>query len=399
MYQNPAGGQRQNPLSTVRQSLFLAVFAVLPVVGLAAGPSYAPLLFGLAGISTLLAGAEYRRWPALDRPVAVLALLFLLVCAAGWLDTFSPSLTRSRLGQMAGISIGCLLLLALPVAEKATESLAEVLFWAVVAGVVVLGADTALGYPLQHALGGPAANIGTKYNRGLIALVILAWPIAAGLVGRGKRGRARLLIGLVLLASLVGLSATGLAALLAGLLVWLLALRVPRFVGIAMGAGMSALALALPLLLRVASGQREHLASVVKPSGIHRLEIWDYMSARILERPLTGWGLGTAKVVPIHAGELATYLYADATGIYPHNQWIELWLETGLAGVLVALALVLLVLRRVDNGPWRAYGLAAIAASLTASLLNFEITTDSWWAGLAAAAVLFRLLPKEERPA
>jgi O-antigen ligase len=397
MYQNPAAGQRQNPLSTVRQSLFLVVFAVLPVVGLVAGPSYAPLLFGLAGFSTLLAGAEYRRWPGLDRPVTLLALLFLLVCAAGWLDTFSPHLTQSRLGQMAGISVGCVLLLALPVAEGTAERLAEMLFWSVLAGVAVLGADTALGYPLQHALGGPALNIGTKYNRGLIALVILAWPIAAGLVAHGKRRRAWLLVGLILLATLVGLSATGLAALLAGLLVWLVASRAPRFAAIGLGAGMSALALALPLLLRIASGQRESLAAVVKPSGIHRLEIWDYMSARILERPLTGWGLGTAKVVPIHASELATYLYADATGIYPHNQWIELWLETGLAGVLVALALVLLVLRRIDRGPWRPYALAAMAAALTASLLNFEITTDSWWAGLAAAALLFRLLPREER--
>jgi O-antigen ligase len=118
------------------------------------------------------------------------------------------------------------------------------------------------------------------------------------------------------------------------------------------------------------------------------------MSARILERPLTGWGLGVAKVVPIRADELATYLYADANGIYPHNQWIELWLETGLPGVLLALALLLLVLWRL-RGAWRAFGLAAVAAVLTASLLNFEITTDSWWAALTAAAVLVRLLPKE----
>jgi len=136
------------------------------------------------------------------------------------------------------------------------------------------------------------------------------------------------------------------------------------------------------------------LAKVIKWSGIHRLEIWDYMSARILERPLTGWGLGVAKVVPIHADELATYLYADATGIYPHNQWIELWLETGLLGIVLALALVLLALWRI-RGRWGAYGLAAVAAALTASLLNFEITTDSWWAALAAAAVLYRLLPKD----
>ncbi|HMA49053.1 MAG TPA: O-antigen ligase family protein, partial [Magnetospirillaceae bacterium] len=299
-----------------------------------------------------------------------------------------------RLGQMAGISLGCLLLLGLPVAERQADKLVSVLFWTVALGVAILGLDTAFDFPLQHALGGGAGNVGTKYNRGLIALVILTWPVAANLVARGERGKAGLMVVLVLVASLIGLSATGLAALLAGFLVWLAAARAPRFAAIVLGAGMSLLALALPLLLRIASGEREHLGSLVKASGMHRLEIWDYMSSRILERPLTGWGLGVAKVVPIHAEEVATYLYADATGIYPHNQWIELWLETGLPGVLLALALVLLVLWRI-RGRWRAYGLAAVAAALTGSLLNFEITTDSWWAALAAAAVLYRLLPKE----
>jgi len=394
MYQNQIGGQRQNPLALLRQSLFLAVFAVLPVVGLVSGPAYAPLLFGLAGLSTLLWAAESRRWPALDRPVTLIALVFLLICAVGLLDTFSPRLTQTRLGQMAGITAGSLLLLALPVGARLADRLFQVLFWAVSLGAAVLILDTRLGYPLQHALGGAAENIGTKYNRGIIALVILCWPLAANLMARGQRLKARLLLAIVALGSVAGLSATGLAALLAGIVVWLLAWLAPRFAAIALGTGMSGLALALPGLMRLASGHRAELATKVKSSGIHRLEIWDYMSARILERPVEGWGLGAAKVVPIHAQELATYLYADATGIYPHNQWIELWLETGLPGVLAALALVLLTLWRL-RGPWRPYGLAAVAAALTASLLNFEITTDSWWAGLAAAALLFRLLPTE----
>jgi len=394
MYQNQITGQRQNPFSTIRHSLFLAVFAVLPVAGLVSGPAYAPLLFGLAGLSALLWAAENRRWPETDKAAALIALLFLLVCAFGLTDTFSPHLTRTRLAQMLGIAVGSLLLLGLPVGEQLADRLFKVLFWAVLAGVAVLVADTVLGYPLQHALGGAAENIGTKYNRGIIALVVLSWPLSANLAARGERLRAWLLLGAVTMGSVVGLSATGLAALLAGFAVWLVASVVPRFAATALGTGMSGLALALPALMRAASGHRGELASVVKSSGIHRLEIWDYMSARILERPIAGWGLGAAKVVPIRAGELAGYLYADATGIYPHNQWIELWLETGLPGVLAALALVLLVLWRL-RGPWRAYGLASVAAALTASLLNFEITTDSWWASLAAAALLFRLLPHE----
>ena len=362
MYQNQVGGQRQNPLATARYTLFILVYTVLALIGLIAGPAYAPLLFGLGGVSAALAGLEYRRWPGFDRSVSLIALLFLLLCGAGMLWTYSPRITAERLGQLVGITAGGLLLLTVTVTEHYAERLFKAMFWAVLAGLVILGADSVLDYPLQHALGGPAPNIGTKYNRGLIALAILVWPIAANLSARGQRRKAWLLVGAALLGSLVGLSATALAALAIGFAVWLAAAWAPRFAKLAVGGGMTILALALPLLLRLASAERPRLVHVVKFTGIHRLEIWDYMSARILERPLSGWGLGVAKVVPIHADELATYLYADATGIYPHNQWIELWLETGLAGVLLALGLMLVVLGRLQ-GRWLAYGLAAVAAS------------------------------------
>ena len=395
MYQNPVAGQRRNPLALARQSLFLAVFAVLPVAGLVSGPAYAPLLFGLAALSLPLMAAERNGWPRPDVPLMLIALLFLSVCAAGMAGTFSPRLTRERVVQMAGIAVACLFLLRLPPPPpKMAARLFHVLFWCVAAGIAVLGADTAFDYPLQHALGGPAANIGTKYNRGVIALAILVWPMVANLSARGERGRAQLMFGFVLLGCLVGLSATGLLSLAVGFFAFLLALKAPRAARLLLGGGMAALALALPWLLRIATAERPALAPYVKWTGVHRLEIWDYMSARILERPLSGWGLGTAKVVPIHADELASYLYADATGIYPHNQWIELWLETGLPGVVLGIALLLLALKR-SEGRWAAYALGAVAAALTASMLNFEITTDSWWACLAGAALLFRLLPAE----
>jgi len=393
MQQNQLGGQRRNLLETGREGLFLAVFLVLPPIGLIAGPSYAPLLFGLAGLSVLLLAAE-RRLPPIDRPVGLIALLFLAVCAAGLSGSILPALSRARLGQMAGISVGCLLLLPLSLSPDRMRRLIRLMFWTTVIGLVIFGLDTLADYPLQHVLGGPAGNIGTKYNRGLISLVLLMWPMIAHLRASGARHKAWLLAVLVTLACLAGLSATGVAALAAGMVVWLIASRAPRLAGIGLGAGTAAIALSLPLWMRFASGQRMHLTGLIKWTGIHRLEIWDYMSARILERPLAGWGLGAAVGVPVRPEELATYIYADGAGIYPHNQWIELWVETGLPGVALALALVLLVLSRL-RGRWRPYALAAIASALTASMLNFEITTDSWWAALAGSALLFRRLPED----
>jgi O-antigen ligase len=393
MYQNTLDGQRSNPLAILRERLFLAVFMLLPLVGLIAGPSYAPLMFGLAGGSTLLMIAERRRPPDIDRPLALIALSFLAVCGLGLLWSILPSLSLTRLGQMVGIVVACLLLLSLQLSPQRTRRLIHLMVWMTGLGVAILALDTAATYPLQHVIGGPAANIGTKYNRGLIYLVLLLWPVMAHLARMGERRKAGLLAAIVLFGAALSLSATGLAALLVGFVTWLVAHYFPRSTRIILGGGLTTLALALPLVMRLVSRQRPSLATLVKSTGLHRLEIWDYMSARILERPVSGWGLGAAIGVPIHPDELATYLSADAGGIYPHNQWIELWLETGLPGVVLALALLWLVLTRLAER-WSAYGLAAVASALTVSMLNFEITTDSWWAALAASALLFNLLPK-----
>ena len=365
-----------------REILFLAVFAALPPVGLAIGPAYAPMLFGLATILTL----SRRSWPDFDRALALLALAFLAVCAIGLLWSVSPPFSGRRLGQLAGIWIGCLALLALPdLSEMGRFWLRRVIYCGIAIAALLLSADTLFDFPLQRLLTGGAANAAYKYNRGLIALVLIAWPTMASL----SRTRAYIVAPVLGLALLVGLSSTGLLAFAVSCVIWFIARFTPKAAFWIIGIATTILTLGLPFLLRALSAHRDRLAPLVKSSGLHRLEIWDYMSARILERPLTGWGLGMANQVPIRPEELANYLYVTPDGIYPHNQWIEAWLETGLPGVLLGLALVWLVLKRLSTQ----YQLAALSAALTVSMLNFEITTDSWWAAVAASALLFRQLP------
>jgi exopolysaccharide production protein ExoQ len=357
--------------------LFLAVFTALPVVGLASGPAYAPLLFGMTAILTLIR----VKWPQIDRKAALLAVLFLLLCAVELPLSITFGHSAQRLGQLAGIFLGCLLLLALPKPDG--ERLFPLMHLAIVVGATMLILDTALDYPLQRLLTGGAVNAAYKYNRGLISLLLVAWPMLGGL-----EPQRRWPLALVVAAALVaGLSTTGLVAFAGGGAMWLLARWRLRLAGWLLGGLTTVEALLLPWILRLLSGYRLELAPYIKPSGLHRLEIWDYMSARILERPFTGWGLGAAQNVPIRPEELANYLYVSPDGIYPHNQWIELWLETGLPGVLLALALVWLALSRAKSP----YALAAIMSALLVSALNFEITTDSWWAALAASALLFQL--------
>jgi len=61
--------------------------------------------------------------------------------------------------------------------------------------------------------------------------------------------------------------------------------------------------------------------------------------------------------------------------------------------VAIAIVFTLLVLRRIRSMPpsQRPYAYAAFAAAMTISCINFELTTDSWWAALAACGALFAM--------
>ena len=136
------------------------------------------------------------------------------------------------------------------------------------------------------------------------------------------------------------------------------------------------------------------MAPYLKTSGLHRLEIWDFMTARVLEHPLLGWGFGVAGSLPIRPEELSHFVIQHDDGIYPHNQWLGVWAETGVPGAAIALGFALLVLWRIRRlgDTLQPFAYATFASALAISYVNFEVKTDSWWAALVAGAYLLMTL-------
>ncbi|MEI6558883.1 MAG: O-antigen ligase family protein [Rhodospirillaceae bacterium] len=381
------------PLETrFSHRLWLPVLLALPVIGLAAGPLYAALVFGLGGVVALDAGLSNRTLPAIDRHLGLLALAFAALSTVGVLWSVAPGHTAGAARQLSLILAAALIVLGIPLpGTERCRTLVRWLAWAVGLGVCLLCLDSTLGFRLQ----GLAGHDGTKYSRGLNYLVLIVWPLLAQAVADRDRRRAILLAVLITLAVEFGISTTGALALLTGAAVLILAARLRRATAPWLFGAVALVVTLLPALLRLAATSRQALEPYLKTSGFHRLEIWDYMSARILERPLLGWGLGGATAVPIRPEELAGYRWVAPGGIYPHNQWLELWLETGALGVALALGFLALVLWRIRQAlpaALQPFAYAACGSALTISWLNFEITTDSWWAALAASALLFRLV-------
>ena len=380
----------------------IAVFAALPTVGLVQGPSYAGLIYGLAVVQLVVGVCLLRHLPVIDRQLGLLAAAFAAWCWASVAWSIDPARSAAAALQMTAILAGCLIFLAGPrLTGEAADRLFRILFLATLTGGVVFIADRALGYPLQSLfMGRSLAPVATKYNRGLDHLVLIAWPQLAFFARRGDWRGGLLLAAAVTTIEGIGLSLAGQVGIMAGLIVLVLAYWRPRLVAPAIAGATILFVAGLPFGLRALAEHRAALAPYLKTSGLHRLEIWDFMTARVLEHPLLGWGFGIAGRLPITPEELSHFVIQHDQGIYPHNQWLGVWVETGAPGAAIALGFALLVLWRIRRlgDTLRPFAYATFASALAISYVNFEVKTDSWWAALVAAAYLLTTLDATTEP-
>jgi O-antigen ligase len=382
-------------LSTTSQWLTLVAFAALPSVGLVAGPSYAFLVFGF-GVTQALLGGLQRQWPPIDRQLGLLALSFSALCWASVAWSVDPTRSAMAALQVTAVLAGALFALAAPVPRAETsERLFRVMALATAVGCTILVIDAALDFPLQqYLLNRPPPMVGTKYNRGMDHLALIVWPVLGYLVHR-RCWKGALLMGVPLLCAVaVTMSLAAIVAMLIGLLVLVVTLRLSRLAPKLLAVGMVTIVIATPVGLHLLAEQRAALTPYLKISGLHRLEIWDHVTTHLFARPLLGWGIASSTKLPMPPAELRDYVILNGTNIYAHDQWLELWVETGAFGAALGLGFSLLVLHRIGriSAGIRPFAYAAFGAGVLISCVNFEVMTDSWWAAVAACGFLFATL-------
>ena len=124
----------------------------------------------------------------------------------------------------------------------------------------------------------------------------------------------------------------------------------------------------------------------------HRLLIAQFALAHIAKRPMFGYGFDSSRAIP--GGKVERFERAPALPLHPHNVILQIWLELGAIGAVIAAAFVTLVMcgMRVfsaDRGAG-ATANATFAAFATIALLSYGIW-QNWWlmtGWLAATLVL-----------
>ena len=376
--------------------LALGAVAVLPIATLSP-QGVTPLGAVVAGSALLLAVRD-GTWTALARwPLTwVLVLLFLWSGASvSW--SIVPGQSLRLVVPLALLILGSLvyLLAAGALGPQKARQIGRWWLAGFAASAAFLAFESLLDFPVTRVVlewmeGDPGtgpANPRKIYDPAMGVLLMSAWPLTLVMGGRVLRW-----LPLAVAAVLVvfGLNVTAKIALLLAVVAYGLCVWMPRAVTVAT-VGLCVIAVvAAPVMFSLVDpeGTWGLALADLKLSGQHRLYIWNFVSERIAERPLLGWGLDSSAAIP--GGDVEVLPNATILPLHPHNIGLQLWLELGPLGAIAGAAVLLLSGRALLRlgPPSLAVGLALFITIFTESSLSYGIWQNWWWAAQAIIVAL-----------
>ncbi|MGE3784331.1 MAG: O-antigen ligase family protein [Alphaproteobacteria bacterium] len=328
------------------------------------------------------------RWAALRVPAALFGLL-LLWGGLSALWAIQPAHSLMKEIQLAGLFAAALALAAAARSIGDPRRLALLTIAGTALGLAVAWCDFATSGGLsRHITVRPFAP--PRLNQIAAWLAIMALPVAALLVGRG-----RVLLGVaagcamggtvLLLDGTAAKTALALSLPVAALL-WLRPRPVARIAAALTAVAVLTAPLTLPLLADHPLVLRD--ADAFKTSFGHRLLIWDFAGERIADRPLLGWGLDASRSIP--GGKELIRTDQRRLPLHPHDAALQVWLELGLPGAILSALLLGWLWLRLAGAPWpRLYAAAAgggLAAASAVMSAGWGVWQEWWIATLSLAA-------------
>ena len=400
-----------------RVAAALSMVALGPVAVLASNGTVPVLgLLALAARRT-----EWRRTASLFRqwPFAALAV-FLGWCLASalWADDSFEAFEAAARHGLVSVAVVVALLAVRRMDAPARALLAKAVLVGMGLMLVLFAVEIATGSGVREVLRGAPLETLTKTSRGSVVLAIMIWPAAAILAFWMRRPLAALALwaaGAAIVFSL-NMSASKLAVILATLVfaaAWFRPLWVMRAIQVALVALMLASPLVPRYLLNQATLGEEGQIRLAY-SWQHRVQIWQFCERRIAQMPLLGHGFDASRTIegqdnplyvlrPIGQPLKTGHVFS----LHPHNASLQIWMELGGIGALLAAVLcagLVGLVRRLSPDPRvQAATLAAAASFLVNASVSFGIW-QSWFLasgamGAAGLVLLAGLVRRDARPA
>lgn len=337
-------------------------------------------------------------------PVVFAVLTIWVLVSAIWaLDTDRALLGSAKI--VGGALVGIFLLrLITNLDERESDLIGRALVGGTGFCAILIVIDSLAGGPISVSLlGWPDRGIGRYFwlNAPVALLVLMVWPAIAYLLGRQQPW---LVIGLVVvvLVSPVGVGfQSGFVGLLGGLIaaaayywfrkptVWIMAATL--IVGIMMAPWISEFLLDPEFISRAPDAFPNPL--------IHRFYIWDFVTDRILEHPLRGWGMDASRAMPGREAmimEPVRQFGAVLLPLHPHNGTLQIWLELGVPGAILLAILCVAVLVWITRAPIsrtaQALAFGQFVTVLLMANVSYGIWRSTWissiWFGAALMVII-----------
>ncbi|MEW5727604.1 MAG: O-antigen ligase family protein [Pseudomonadota bacterium] len=391
-----AAARGEVPDSRLVGPALLAAAVLAPFLGLFA-PLAIAVLFVILGAVVLFAAWRQGMCRPWGSETAVLAALCAWALAtAPW--AVDPSQAVAATGKLAGTAVVGLLFVRLA-SRQPPEVLPRIATWVLAAVVALMAVEYLSGGFLSHLISlllGEDDPVGkSRLNRGCSVLAVLLWPLAALVHGRWGPRRAVPLVAAAVAALLVADNSSAKAAALAGAATALAAIRFPRASSWALRLGMVVLLAFAPLMARhLPDPQWSFVEWRELPTSMHhRLTIWRFTASKVAEKPIVGWGMDAARALPggkdtvtvvredDSPARLPVEIYEQQLPLHPHSAVLQVWLELGAVGILLAGALLWRVIGRLGargGVPQAAYAMGAVAAGAVVANMSFGLW-QSWW--------------------
>ncbi|MDB5490593.1 MAG: O-Antigen polymerase family protein [Micavibrio sp.] len=383
---------------------FCLLLALIPVAAVVAQRSagFLPGLAGLAGCLSLLLVFHTRLTLSRHIVIGIAAFAGLALLSTLW--SFDPAHVWKMPVRASLVMASGLLLIA--AAQSFDVRNLKPYLWMVPASLflaaLLIVFDQKMGNPLYRALHHtpPGEHINpSQYNRATSIIVLLLLSALSILREYcNRRVIAALLICCLAPLLLVTDSQSGQMALLLAMIVFYAFPYARPKAWYALAGIVFALAMTAPFLVIWIF---DHFAAALNTMPVlgqgngyagARLEIWDYVSRYMLQRPLTGFGFEATRFVP-HFDTAQVYQKTDFI-LHPHNFMIQIWMEFGVIGALLTggllAGLILLMQKKLTRAEARV-ALPSMIACLSIASTGYGLW-QAWWIGtlftVAALCVL-----------
>ena len=240
----------------------------------------------------------------------------------------------------------------------------------------------------------------TTLNNGAVIMALLLWPVAMIVWSRIHPAAAVLLVSIVAGGLLFLSSGASLLSIASGLIAFVLVFIFGRPAGLAIGVIIAGLiVMAPPLMESFSQSESINNLAIDAPTSVkHRLLMWDFVTSRIAENPVLGWGMDSSRYLPQDAFRLAPNM--EIMPLHPHNAALQIRLELGWPGVIITAALILTVFQAILSANLPKFQIAIRAAVASAYLSVGAVSYgvwQNWWIAVAwalAATVAIATTPK-----